>query len=180
MADRSSASRWSAAAVLAPTAAALFTGVTAWTLHHSPALPNSSSALKTSSAPATLHLSPPVATGSLSALQSSVRRDAAKLAALRTTLAKLHLASATPSATSPSGLPPARGAAAPATTAVSGGSTYMAAAPPGSPAYVAPQPAAPAPVAQPAPAARPAPVVQPAAAAPPPAHTVTGASGAPK
>ncbi len=182
--------RWLAAALLAPAAAAVFTGATMWTVHRPPAYTAAQQTPLTLSAlPSSHPLSRPTADPALAAMHSSVQRDAAKLALLRKTLAALKPAAPTSKATA-GGAPPAVSAAAPAGTSVTTNAApaYTAAAPvtqagAPAPAYVAPAPVTavrpPAPAPAPAPVPAPVPVVQPAPA-PPPTHTTTGASGAPK
>ena len=155
-------SRWSAAALLAPTAAALFTGVTAWTLHHPPA-PTGVAAVSTPLpvTPSATPLPSRTASGSaVQALQLSIKREAAQQALLQKSLRSLraHPASASTHSSAPVA---AAGTSVGTAAAPSGTAATQTGGGSGTPAYQAP--AAQAPVAQ-----APAPVYTAPAPAPPP------------
>ena len=100
MTDRGTRVRWSTAALVAPAAAALFTGTTVWASGHEPA---------TASTPTAASTAPkPVVDPVVVALQAAVDRNTAQVDALRRTVAALRAQAAAVAA---------GGGAAPRTTA---------------------------------------------------------------
>jgi len=116
MTDRGTRVRWTTAALVAPTAAALFTGTTVWAAGHQPGTATTGSST-TPAAPAA-SLDPQVV-----ALQKAIAANTAQVSALRKTVAGLAA-----QATAISGVAPAKAGAAakatPGTTSRSSGSSH--------------------------------------------------------
>jgi len=171
MTDRGTRVRWTTAALVAPAAAAVFTGTTVWAADHEPA--SAASTTTTSTAPAVAAADPAPAQPDpvIASLQAAVDANSVQVARLRRTVADLQAQAAAIT----KGI-----AAASVRTATSAGSSRSSART----SSTASTPKASAPRAA-APASRPAPVVRSAAPAPAPVpapatHTTTGASGAVK
>ena len=174
MTDRGTRVRWTTAALVAPAAAAVFTGTTVWAADHEPASAASTTTTSTAStAPAVAAADPAPAQPDpvIASLQAAVDANSVQVARLRRTVADLQAQAAAIT----KGI-----AAASVRTATSAGSSRSSART----SSTASTPKASAPRAA-APASRPAPVVRSAAPAPAPVpapatHTTTGASGAVK
>ncbi|CAB4954529.1 unannotated protein [freshwater metagenome] len=159
MTERGTRVRWTTAALVAPTAAALFTGTTVWAAGHQPATVTAATSPSVPTPTATVTAAP--ADPAVEALREQIAANSAKVAALTRTVETLRAQTA---AISGVAYVPSAKAAGSTTPKGSGGAT--------SPAPKVTTPIAAKPTAPKVVVTKPAP--------PPPVQTTTGASGAPK
>lgn len=159
--------RWSAAALLAPVAAGLFTGTAAWSATHDP---NKAAAATSTPATTAAAATPkPTVDPQLAALEQAIARSKAQVTALQGALTTLNAKIAAPASAGRSSAVSSGGAAVRSTSkSTSGSSTRSTAPAQKAPAQKAATPARTTTVAAAPAAPAPAPVT----------HTTTGASGA--
>jgi hypothetical protein len=174
MTDRGTRVRWTTAALVAPAAAAVFTGTTVWSAEHEPATASTTTSTTTSTTPAAA--APAAAAPSqpdpiVASLQAAVDANTVQVKRLRVTVASLEaqaaaIAKGTPAAAVRTSKTTTRSTSRTATNRTTAPRTTTRTSAPAS----KPAPAVRAPAAAPAPAPAPAPATQ----------TTTGASGAVK
>jgi len=173
MTDRGTRVRWTTAALVAPAAAAVFTGTTVWAAEHEPATASTTttSTTPTSTAPpaaASAAAAPAQPDPVVASLQAAVDANTVQVERLRQTVATLQaqaalIAQGTPAAAVRTSKATTRTTSRPTSTTTSRSSSTTRTTP-----------------RAPAPAPKPAPVAAPAPAPAPATHTTTGASGAVK
>jgi len=163
MTERGTRVRWTTAALVAPTAAALFTGTTVWAAGHQPSTVDAASSppVPTATAPEIATATPAPANPDVASLREQITTNSAKVAALAQTVETLRAQAAAISGVK---YVPSPTSASTRTTTASGGSTRPT---PKVATSTSPKPTAPK-------------VVVTKPAPPPPVQTTTGASGAPK
>jgi len=178
MTDRGTRVRWTTAALVAPAAAAVFTGTTVWSAEHEPATASTTSSTTTSTTTSTTPAAaaPAAAAPSqpdpiVASLQAAVDANTVQVKRLRVTVASLEaqaaaIAKGTPAAAVRTSKTTTRSTSRTATNRTTAPRTTTRTSAPAS----KPAPAVRAPAAAPAPAPAPAPATQ----------TTTGASGAVK
>ena len=172
MTDRGTRVRWTTAALVAPAAAAVFTGTTVWSAEHEPATASTTTSTTTSTTPAAA--APAAAAPSqpdpiVASLQAAVDANTVQVKRLRVTVASLEaqaaaIAKGTPAAAVRTSKTTTRSTSRTATNRTTAPRTTTRTS---------------APASKPAPAVR-APAAAPAPAPAPATQTTTGASGAVK
>lgn len=158
--------RWSAAALLAPVAAGLFTGTAAWSATHDP---NKAAAATSTPATTAAAATPkPTVDPQLAALEQAIARSKAQVTALQGALTTLNAKIAAPASAGRSAVSSGGTAVRSTSKSTSGSSTRSTAPAQKAPAQKAATPARTTTVAAAPAAPAPAPVT----------HTTTGASGA--
>ena len=172
MTDRGTRVRWTTAALVAPAAAAVFTGTTVWSAEHEPATASTTTSTTTSTTPAAA--APAAAAPSqpdpiVASLQAAVDANTVQVKRLRATVASLEAQAAAIA----KGTPAAAVHTSKATTRSTSRTTTNRTTAPRTTTRTS------APASKPAPAVR-APAAAPAPAPAPATQTTTGASGAVK
>ena len=170
MTDRGTRVRWTTAALVAPAAAAVFTGTTVWSAEHEPATASTTTST-TPAAAAPAAAAPAQPDPVVASLQAAVDANTVQVKRLRATVASLEaqaaaIAKGTPAAAVHTSKATTRSTSRTTTNRTTAPRTTTRTSAPAS----KPAPAVRAPAAAPAPAPAPAPATQ----------TTTGASGAVK